>query len=38
MKIKIYIYGIVNIDTNYGKNKFLQLYNKKYTERGKIEY
>ena len=34
----IYIYGIINIDSIFGQNKFLKLYNKKYTERGKIGY
>ena len=29
----IYIYIIINIDTKYGKSKFLQTYNKKYNER-----
>ena len=34
----IYFYGIINIDTNFGKFKFLKLYNKKINERGKIGY
>jgi len=34
----IRVYGIINIDTNFGKNKFIELYNKKFYERGKIGY
>jgi hypothetical protein len=34
----VYIYGIINIETNFGKKIFLKLYNKKYTERGEIGY
>lgn len=34
----IYIYGCINIDSNFGKNLFLKLYNKKYTERGKLGF
>ena len=30
----IYIYGIINIDTNFGQEQFMKLYNKKSTERG----
>jgi hypothetical protein len=34
----IKVYGIINIDTKFGKHKFIELYNKKYTERGEIGY
>ena len=34
----VYIYGIINIETNFGKKIFLKLYNKKYTERGEIGF
>ena len=34
----IRVYGIINIDSNFGKNKFMELYNKKFTERGKNGY
>jgi len=33
-----YFYGIINIDTKFGKSKFLKLYNKKCYERGKLGY
>ena len=31
---KTYIYGIINIDTTFGQEQFMKLYNKKSTERG----
>jgi len=34
----IRVYGIINIDTNFGKNKFIELKNKKINERGKNGY
>ena len=34
----IRVYGIINIDTNFGKHKFIELYNKRFTERGEIGY
>ena len=34
----IYYYGIISIDTPFGKTKFLELYNKKCFERGKLGY